>query len=99
MRDDRGDQAAPALREEPVALDEEVLERALLRPLNRAARLVTRRKGGGSPAAEVVATVALLDGGHAGDPVGQPVERAPGRGEEAARGVEADEPHARDAAH
>ena len=99
VRDDRGDQLTPALREEPVALDEEVLERADLRPPGRAARLVARREGGGSPAAEVVTAVVVPDRRHAGDPVRQSIERATGGSEERARGVEADEPDARHAAH
>ena len=99
MRDDRAHQPAPALREEPIALDEKVLERAVLRALNRAGRLVAGREGGGSPAAEVMATIAVPDGRHAGDPVRQPIERASGGGEKRARGVEADEPHARHAAN
>jgi len=46
MRNERGDQVPAPQGEEPVTLDQEVLERAWLSMIRRAARLVARCEGG-----------------------------------------------------
>jgi len=98
VRHSRGDQPAAPQREEPVALDEEVFERARAREPHRAAGLIRGCEARVTARAHVVRPGAVGDRRHPCQPVRQPEQRPARADEERARGVEAEEPHAGHAA-
>jgi hypothetical protein len=94
------DEASIPLREEPVALDEKVLERARPGALRGPGGRIGRREADTVAGTEVVNPLAVRRRHHPGEAVAKTVERSPDRDEERARGVEAEEPdggHAADA--
>jgi hypothetical protein len=86
------DQAAIALGEKPVALDEKMLERVPVRPRRRPARLVGRRERRAQPSAPVVDPAVSGRSRHRRDVIVEPVQVSADRREERARGVEAEKP-------
>ena len=92
--DDCGDRAATTLSEEPVALDEEVLERPRLGGRWLPGRLVGRREARVATGAQVVDPLPARHSRHAGEPVRKAVEGAPGADEEGARRIQAQKPDA-----